>query len=53
VALLVQAALLRRHASDAVFDTFCASRLAQAADVFGALPASTPFDAITDRALPH
>ena len=53
VALLVQAALLRRHSTDAVFDGFCASRLAQAADVFGALPAGTPFDAIIDRALPH
>jgi hypothetical protein len=36
-----------------VFDAFCASRLAQAADVFGALPATLPFDAIIDRALPH
>jgi putative acyl-CoA dehydrogenase len=53
VALLVQAALLRRHSTDAVFDAFCASRLAQAADVFGALPATTPFDKILDRALPH
>lgn len=53
VALLVQAALLRRHSTDAVFDAFCAARLAQAADVFGALPAGTPFDAIIRRALPH
>lgn len=53
VALLVQAALLRRHSTDAVFDAFCGSRLAQAADVFGALPPGTPFDAIIDRALPH
>jgi putative acyl-CoA dehydrogenase len=53
VALLVQAALLRRHSSDAVFDAFCGSRLAQAADVFGALPPGMPFDAIIDRALPH
>jgi putative acyl-CoA dehydrogenase len=53
VALLVQAAQLRRHSTDAVFDAFCGSRLAQAADVFGALPPGTPFDAIIDRALPH
>jgi putative acyl-CoA dehydrogenase len=53
VALLVQAALLRRHSTDAVFDAFCGSRLAQAADVFGALPPGMPFDAIIDRALPH
>ena len=53
IALLVQAALLRRHSSDAVFDTFCASRLAGAADVHGLLPAGTPFDTLLDRALPH
>jgi putative acyl-CoA dehydrogenase len=53
VALLVQAALLRRHSTDAVFDAFCGSRLAQAADVFGALPPGMPVDAIIDRALPH
>jgi putative acyl-CoA dehydrogenase len=52
VALLVQAGLLRRHSSPAVFAAFCASRLAQAADVFGLLPADTPLDALIDRALP-
>jgi putative acyl-CoA dehydrogenase len=52
VALLVQASLLRRHGGDVVFHAFCASRLQQAADVFGALPADTPFDAIVERALP-
>jgi putative acyl-CoA dehydrogenase len=52
VALLVQAALLRRHASDAVFVAFCASRLQHGADVFGALPAATPFDDIINRSLP-
>jgi putative acyl-CoA dehydrogenase len=51
VALLVQAALLRRHGDDAVFDAFCASRLARAADVFGLLTAATPFDALIERAL--
>ena len=53
IALLVQAALLRRHSTDAVFASFCDSRLARAADVFGLLPAGTPFDALLDRALPH
>ena len=49
VALLVQASLLRRHATDAVFAAFCTSRLQLGADVFGLLPADTPFDTIVDR----
>ena len=53
IALLVQAALLRRHSTDAVFASFCASRFDGAADVFGLLPAGTPFDALLARALPH
>ena len=53
IALLVQAALLRQHSTDAVFAAFCSSRLAGAADVFGLLPAGTPFDALLERALPH
>jgi len=52
IALLVQAALLRRHSTDAVFAAFCVSRLDQAADVFGLLPAGTPFDTLLERALP-
>jgi putative acyl-CoA dehydrogenase len=52
VALLLQAALLRRTAPDAVFDAFCASRLDGAADVFGLLPASLDLDAILARAAP-
>jgi putative acyl-CoA dehydrogenase len=52
VALLVQAALLRRHANDNVFAAFCKARLQQQADVFGLLGADTPFDAIIERALP-
>ncbi len=52
VALLVQASLLRRHATDAVFAAFCASRLQQGADVFGLLRADTPFDTLINRALP-
>jgi putative acyl-CoA dehydrogenase len=51
VALLVQAALLRRHAGDAVFAAFCASRLQHGTDVFGTLPAATPFDDIINRSL--
>jgi putative acyl-CoA dehydrogenase len=53
VALLVQASLLRRHSTTQVFDAFCLSRLAQPSDVFGMLPAATPFDALIDRALPQ
>ena len=53
IALLVQACLLRRHSTDDVFDAFCASRLERASDVFGLLPAGTPFDALLERALPH
>jgi len=54
VALAVQAALLRQHASDAVFDAFCASRIAGGgADVFGMLPAGIDFDSIIARAMPH
>ena len=54
VALAMQAALLRQHASDALFDAFCASRIAEGgADVFGRLPASTDFDALVARAMPH
>jgi putative acyl-CoA dehydrogenase len=52
LALVVQAALLRRHAGDAVFAAFCASRLARSCDVFGALPAGLDIDAILRRALP-
>jgi putative acyl-CoA dehydrogenase len=51
-ALVLQAALLRRHAPEAVFAAFCASRLAAQADVFGTLPADTPFDSLLQRALP-
>ena len=53
IALLVQASLLRRHSTDAVFAAFCASRLEQASDVFGLLPAGTPLDTLLERALPH
>ncbi|MEO8298731.1 MAG: isovaleryl-CoA dehydrogenase [Burkholderiales bacterium] len=49
-ALVLQATLLRQHATDAVFETFCAGRLQQGSDVFGALPAGCDFDAIVQRA---
>jgi putative acyl-CoA dehydrogenase len=52
LALVVQASLLRRHAGDAVFSAFCASRLARACDVFGALPAGVDLDLILQRPLP-
>ncbi|HSW06623.1 isovaleryl-CoA dehydrogenase [Aquabacterium sp.] len=52
-ALLLQAALLRQHSTDAVFTAFCASRLADASDVFGALPAGCDLNAIVARAQFH
>ena len=52
-ALLLQAALLHAHSTAEVFDSFCASRLDQSADVFGLLPARTPLDALIARARPH
>jgi putative acyl-CoA dehydrogenase len=52
VALLVQASLLRRCAPGNVFETFCAARLRQGCDVFGALPNGVDVDAIVRRAMP-
>ena len=52
-ALLLQAALLRQHATDAVFASFCAARLSQHSDVFGSLPVGCDVDAILQRALPN
>ena len=49
-ALVLQAALLRQHSTDAVFTAFCASRLDDRSDVFGALPAGCDLAAIVDRA---
>jgi putative acyl-CoA dehydrogenase len=49
-ALVLQAALLYQHSSDAVFQAFCAGRLAEGCDVFGALPAGCDLDAIVARA---
>jgi putative acyl-CoA dehydrogenase len=53
VALVVQAALLRRHSTDAVFSAFCATRLDGAADVFGLLPAGLDVNAVLERAMPR
>jgi putative acyl-CoA dehydrogenase len=53
IALVVQAALLRQHATEAVFASFCESRLAGAADVFGLLPGRHDLDALIERALPY
>jgi putative acyl-CoA dehydrogenase len=53
VALAVQAALLRRHAPDFVFEAFCVSRLAgDWGHAFGTLPARVDFDSIIRRAMP-
>ena len=54
VALGVQAAMLRRHAPDFVFEAFCDSRLSTDwGHAFGTLPASADHDALVRRALPH
>ena len=49
-ALVLQAALLRQHSSDAVFSSFCQSRLSESSDVFGVLPAGCDLDALLARA---
>jgi putative acyl-CoA dehydrogenase len=51
-AVLLQAAQLCRHAPSFVFEAFCASRLATAADAFGLLPAGLPLEALIARAMP-
>ena len=54
VALAVQAALLRQHAPDFVFEAFCRSRLGgDWGHAFGTLPSATAFDPIIARAMPH
>jgi putative acyl-CoA dehydrogenase len=52
LAVLLQAAQLCRHAPSFVFEAFCASRLATAADAFGLLPAGLPLEALIARAMP-
>ncbi len=54
VALAVQAALLRQHAPDFVFDAFCGSRLGgDWGQAFGMLASNTHFDALIARAMPE
>jgi putative acyl-CoA dehydrogenase len=54
IALALQAALLRQHAMDAVFEAFCRSRLVSGPPaVFGALAATIDFDSILSRAWPE
>ena len=48
--LVLQAALLRQHAPDAVFAAFCAGWLDQPGDVFGTLPAGLDLAGIVARA---
>jgi putative acyl-CoA dehydrogenase len=52
-ALVLQAALLRQHSTHEVFQAFCAGRLAEGCDVFGALPAGCDLQAIIARAQLH
>ena len=53
VALAVQAALLRQHAPDFVFDAFCRSRLGgDWGQTFGMLASNAAFDEIVARAMP-
>ena len=52
-ALVLQAAGLRCHSTDAVFDAFCATRFDAAADVFGLLPAGIDPGPLIDRAMPE
>lgn len=54
VALAAQAALLRQHSPDFVFDAFCRSRLGgDWGQAFGTLSAHTDFDSIIARAMPQ
>ena len=54
VALAVQAALLRQHSPDFVFEAFCESRLrtGDSLGAFGCLPRGAAFDALVARAHP-
>ncbi|HEV8688751.1 MAG TPA: isovaleryl-CoA dehydrogenase [Ideonella sp.] len=54
VALAVQAALLRQHAPEFVFQAFCDSRIASGDSLgaFGSLHRATAFDALIQRANP-
>jgi putative acyl-CoA dehydrogenase len=50
--VVIQAALLTRHAPDAVADAFRASRLDRGGGAFGTLPAAVDVDAVIGRAWP-
>ena len=52
VALLMQAALLRRLAPDGVFAAFCAARIDGGSDVFGQLPPGCDVGLLLERAMP-
>jgi putative acyl-CoA dehydrogenase len=52
IALLLQAALLRRQAPEAVFSAFCATRIDAGADVFGQLPEGCDVALLLARAMP-
>jgi putative acyl-CoA dehydrogenase len=52
VALVLQAALLHQVSPPAVFEAFCDTRLAEASDVYGLLPARHDLDALITRAMP-
>jgi putative acyl-CoA dehydrogenase len=54
VALAVQAAMLRQHAPDFVFEAFCTSRLGGDWGLaFGTLPLASNFDGLIARAMPY
>jgi len=54
MALALQASLLVRHASPAVADAFCASRLgSEGGKAFGTLPSGTDFESIIERHRPR
>jgi putative acyl-CoA dehydrogenase len=52
MAVMLQAALLIRHAPSAIADAFCQSRLDDSALAYGCLPPGSDFEAIINRALP-
>jgi putative acyl-CoA dehydrogenase len=53
LALVLQASLLQRQAPQPVFDAFCDTRLSQASDVFGLLPAAHDLDRLIARSMPE
>jgi len=54
MAVILQAALLARHAPQGIADAFCRSRLdGEGHHQFGALPADVDFDRVIERAMPR